>query len=304
VKSFRCSLCCLICRRYNHLIGKITAAVPVSLCWWPNHKELHEKVKQGLVQVRTERAERDLILETRTYDSISWLQACYCPFYLMRQKLCCGYFALSWTNLVEVVKLKHVRASCVRTPTVWAWTQKPRWNYLGSCWCLQRTRRFGQRELSLPYAWKSFLSSVACLVFPISLLRPTLFACSSRAGVTATKRFLWYCYSFVPQKTSELQIINLKIFSEIWIKSCVALYFCLSAFAWFARLHTLGTLVPQFAYWFIGSFLHESLSQLILYLRPELSSQKKPYPITQQPKTSHTANTEWIPHYNLSESSM
>jgi len=35
---------------------------------------------------------------------------------------------------------------------------------LGSCWCLQRTRRFGQRELS-PYACKSLLS-VTCLVFP------------------------------------------------------------------------------------------------------------------------------------------
>jgi len=26
-----------------------------------------------------------------------------CLFCLMRQKLCCGYFALSWTLLVEVV---------------------------------------------------------------------------------------------------------------------------------------------------------------------------------------------------------
>ena len=28
---------------------------------------------------------------------------------------------------------------------------------LGSCWCLQCARRFGQRELSLPYAWKALL---------------------------------------------------------------------------------------------------------------------------------------------------
>ena len=35
---------------------------------------------------------------------------------------------------------------------------------LCSCWCLQRARRFGQREFLLPYARKSLLS-VACLVF-------------------------------------------------------------------------------------------------------------------------------------------
>jgi len=29
---------------------------------------------------------------------------------------------------------------------------------LGSCWCRQRAKRFGQRELSLPYAWKTLLS--------------------------------------------------------------------------------------------------------------------------------------------------
>ena len=56
---------------------------------------------------------------------------------------------------------------------------------LGSCWRLQRARRFGQRELSLPYAWKSLLS-VAGLVIPFSLLWPTLLACSGRASLTAT----------------------------------------------------------------------------------------------------------------------
>jgi len=29
---------------------------------------------------------------------------------------------------------------------------------LGSCWCCQRARRFGQRELSLPFSWKSLLN--------------------------------------------------------------------------------------------------------------------------------------------------
>ena len=50
----------------------------------------------------------------------------------------------------------------VRTPSMWARTQKPRWHYLDTCWCLQRTRHFGQRGLSLPYAWKA-LFSVALL---------------------------------------------------------------------------------------------------------------------------------------------
>ena len=54
---------------------------------------------------------------------------------------------------------------------------------LGSCWCRQHAGRFRQRELSLPYAWQSVLS-VACLVFPFSLLWPTLLTCNGR--VTAT----------------------------------------------------------------------------------------------------------------------
>jgi len=43
------------------------------------------------------------------------------------------------------------------------------------CWWYHRARRFGQRELSLPYAWKSLLS-VACLVFPF-LLAFAILAC-------------------------------------------------------------------------------------------------------------------------------
>ena len=36
------------------------------------------------------------------------------------------------------------------------------------CWWCHCARRFGQRELAFPYAWKSLLS-VACLVFPFPL---------------------------------------------------------------------------------------------------------------------------------------
>jgi len=42
-------------------------------------------------------------------------------------------------------------------------------------------------ELLLPCGWKS-LMSVACLVFPFSLLWPTLLTCSGRASVTDIRR--------------------------------------------------------------------------------------------------------------------
>jgi len=40
-------------------------------------------------------------------------------------------------------------------------------------------------------------------------------------------------------------------------------------FSCFVKLHTLGKMVPQFAYLSIGSFLYESLSYSLLYLRSE-----------------------------------
>jgi len=46
-------------------------------------------------------------------------------------------------------------------------------------------RQIGQRELLLPCAWKSLIT-VACLVFPFSLLWPSLLICIGRASVTAT----------------------------------------------------------------------------------------------------------------------
>ena len=44
---------------------------------------------------------------------------------------------------------------------------------LGSCWCRQRAMRFGQRELLLPYAWKSLFK---CCLLGISLLALADFA--------------------------------------------------------------------------------------------------------------------------------
>ena len=35
-----------------------------------------------------------------------------------------------------------------------------------------------------------------------------------------------------------------------------ARYLCCSDFSWFVRLHSLGVMVPQFAHWSIGNFLH------------------------------------------------
>jgi len=53
----------------------------------------------------------------------------------------------------------------------------------GSCWYFQRAKHFGQRELSLPHAWKSLLC-VACLAF-LFLHWLSLLMCSGRAGMTA-----------------------------------------------------------------------------------------------------------------------
>jgi len=56
----------------NSLSEKIT--VVASLCLCLKRKELNEKDKQYLVQVRVEKAERDLVQVKTTYDSISWFQ--------------------------------------------------------------------------------------------------------------------------------------------------------------------------------------------------------------------------------------
>ena len=75
------------------------------------------------------------------------------------------------------------------------------WIVTSSMLTSRQTNR--QRKLFLPSAWKS-LVSVACLVFPCSLLWPTLLTCSGRASVTTTwvkihflggKDFCFY-YSF------------------------------------------------------------------------------------------------------------
>jgi len=39
--------------------------------------------------------------------------------------------------------------------------------------------------------------------------------------------------------------------------------------SWFVKLQTLGKMVPQFAYWSIGNFLHENLSHSLLDFRSE-----------------------------------
>ena len=76
---------------------------------------------------------------------------------------------------------------------------------------------------------------------------------------------LWHCYSFVIWNI-QITRISLEIFFEIWIKSCWpcigAHFWCFSDFSCFLRLHTLGTMVPQFAYWSIDSFLHPYQSHL------------------------------------------
>jgi len=78
-------------------------------------------------------------------------------------------------------------------------------------------------------------------------------------------------------ETCELQEYNKKHFSKLRLRlfwHCAeAHYWCFSDFSWFVtvRLHTLRTMVPQFACWSIGIFQHQCGSHLhsLLYLWPE-----------------------------------
>jgi len=79
------------------------------------------------------------------------------------------------------------------------------------------------------------------------------------------------------RETYELQEYH-KNFFQHWDLSlfwhCAeAHYWCFFDFAWYVtvRLHTLGTMVPQFAYWSIGNFLHpcESQPHSLLHIGPE-----------------------------------
>ena len=72
------------------------------------------------------------------------------------------------------------------------------------------------------------------------------------------------------QKTSKLQEYQ-NFFFEIKIKSCLSLYWN-TDLPWLFMVREIahfGKMVPQFAYLSIGSFLYESLSYSLLYLRSE-----------------------------------
>ena len=86
--------------------------------------------------------------------------------------------------------VKYVRPGCVHTPSVWAWSSNLGNDGLWRHRCSLRARRISQRLFLLPCAWKSIIT-VAYLVFPFSLLWPTLLTCSSRASVTATAGSFW-----------------------------------------------------------------------------------------------------------------
>jgi len=109
--------------------------------------------------------------------------------------------------------LKHVRPSCVHTPSLWVSSLNlgkdglEGWIVMSSM--LNRARRIGQRELLLPCAWKSLIS-VTCLVFSFSLLWPSLLTCSGRTSVTATQSsFNKICYNLVHvQSNSSLMLTS------------------------------------------------------------------------------------------------
>jgi len=71
--------------------------------------------------------------------------------------------------------------------------------------------------------------------------------------------FLWHCYSFVTKKH-----LNYKSLTGNFLRNwdCLAWpgtekqSWSFSDVSWFVRLHAFGTMVSQFAWWSIGSFLH------------------------------------------------
>jgi len=92
------------------------------------------------------------------------------------------------------------------------------------------------------------------------LIRPSLLF----KGKKKAKLCLWCCYSFVTKK----HLISSDIFFEIEITVILAWpgtgahYPCFNNASRFVRLHTLGRMVPQFAYRSIGTFLHPYESHL------------------------------------------
>jgi len=65
-----------------------------------------KKLKQYLVQVRTERVEQDLFQITRKniWEFVSWFQVWYNVFWLMRQKKCWGS-RLVWSGHMIILRI-------------------------------------------------------------------------------------------------------------------------------------------------------------------------------------------------------
>jgi len=87
-----------------------------------------------------------------------------------------------------------------------------------SLFSLMVNPRLGQRQLLLPYAWKP-LTCVACLVFPFSLIWPTLLTCSGRASATATSLSFLEVFGLptlfeLSCQESRQFIVRLKLFSK------------------------------------------------------------------------------------------
>jgi len=73
---------------------------------------------------------------------------------------------------------------------------------------------------------------------------------------------LRYCHSLVTKKHLNYKNI-IRNFLRNWKWVCTgAHYRYFSDFSWFVRFHTSGTMMPKFAYWSNGSFLHTCESHL------------------------------------------
>jgi len=79
------------------------------------------------------------------------------------------------------------------------------------------------------------------------------------------KLYLRYCHCFVTKisKLQEYQKKSSKLRLNLaWHCTGALIFF---DFSWFVNLHSLGKMISRFAYRFIGTFLHESLSHSLLY---------------------------------------
>ena len=111
--------------------------------------------------------------------SVRWA---FCLLYLFISSLLLAAFSMRRTLSIPAPQggvpyqapLKRVRPSCVRTPSVWDWSSN-----LGRMDCgVIYVNSAPDESISYLHVHGSHFLSVACLVFPFSLVWPSLLTCS------------------------------------------------------------------------------------------------------------------------------